>query len=343
MTVKGRALTIQNWPKADREAWKRTCLPGLRLRPGGAAARMKHSTRASLIRSYGYLLDHCLRREIFDPSAGAARYVTPDIIDGFLQELNVRVSSVSRASYISKIRRVATIFAPERDFTWLAEIESDLRYLARPRPKYGRIISSERLFRLGIEVMRRGEESTNLTELARARLVRDGLMIALLALCPIRLRNLADLRLGQHLRKIGETWWIILTASETKSNRPDERPVPEVLTTFIDRWVDHWRRFFRGAADAVWPSIKGGRLAYTYVGNIITKTTFRELGVAVNPHLFRDCAVYTVASTAGDQMGIACGLLQHSDPRVTEKHYNRGAISAASRRYQAIIRAMIDP
>ena len=99
---------------------------------------------------------------------------------------------------------------------------------------------------------------------------------------------------------------IILEAAETKSKRPDERPVPEILTSHIDRWLKHWRILFRNPDDAFWPSIKCGPLAYTYVGHIITETTRRELGVAVNPHLFRDCAVYTVARSwrpNGDRLG----------------------------------------
>jgi integrase len=83
--------------------------------------------------------------------------------------------------------------------------------------------------------------------------------------------------------------------------------------------------------------MKGGPLAYTYVGRIITETTRRELGVAVNPHLFRDCAVHTVAINAGDRMGIASGLLQHTDPRTTEKYYNKGASVSAVRKYQQIL------
>jgi integrase len=94
---------------------------------------------------------------------------------------------------------------------------------------------------------------------------------------------------------------------------------------------------FLKPADAFWPSTKGGPLAYTYVGYIITETTLRELGVAVNPHLFRDCAVHTVATAAGDRMGIASGLLQHTDFRTTEKHYNKGASIGAVRRYQQIV------
>ena len=162
-------------------------------------------------------------------------------------------------------------------------------------------------------------------------------MVALLAFCPIRLRNLADLRVGRQLRLIGDVWWIMLDGVETKAGRPDERPIPEVLSEAIHRWVGHWQLVFHPSDDAFWPSIKGGSLAYTYVGHIVTEVTRKELGVPVNPHLFRDCGVYTVATHAGDRMGIACGLLQHTDPRITEKHYNKGATFMAVGRYQQLV------
>jgi integrase len=303
---------------------------------------MKSSTRTSLVRSYGYLIEFCRRNGLLDQNAGAADPVTPEIIHAFIDELRHRVGSVTRASYIGKIRQVATILAPARNFTWLGEIEADLWYVARPRPKYHRIVPSHKLRALGLDLIRRGETNTRLTGLARARLVRDGLMIALLALCPIRLRNFAELRIGRQIRRIGETWWIILEAAETKSDRPDERPIPEILTPYIDHWLGCWRPVFHEPSNALWPSIKGGALAYTYVAYIITETTRRELGIAVNPHLFRDCAVHTVATTAGDRMGIASGLLQHTDERTTEKHYNKGASFNAVKRYQEILHLMTD-
>jgi hypothetical protein len=36
-------------------------------------------------------------------------------------------------------------------------------------------------------------------------------------------------------------------------------------------------------------------------------------------------------------MGITSGLLQHTDSRTIEKHYNKGASIAAVRRYQQIL------
>jgi integrase len=308
-----------------------------RLKPGGAAAHLRPSTRTSLVRAYGYLLDFCRRNRLLDENAAAGAHVTPKIIDLFVRDLHDRVGSVTRAIYVGRIRQMFRVLAPRRDLGWLRDIEVDLRYEARPRPKFHRIVPSRRLLALGLELIRRGEASSHLTNLTRARLVRDGLMVALLALCPIRLRNFAELRICQQIRRIGDTWWIILEAAETKSDRPDERPVPEILTPYIDRWLECWRPLFRNPDDGFWSSIKGGRLAYTYVGHIITQTTLRELGVAVNPHLFRDCAIYTIATEAGDRMGIGSGLLQHTDDRTIERHYNKGALIGAVRRYHQLI------
>jgi integrase len=341
MIEKIRALPPCHWPAAEREIWTQSCVAARRLKPGGAAARMKSSTRTSLVRAYGYLLEFCHRNGLLDQDAEAGVHVSPEIIDAFVNHLHGRVGSVTRTSYIGKIRRIAQILAPGRDLAWLGEIEADLRHAARPRPKYHRIVSSERLLVLGLELIRRGETSDPLTALGRARLVRDGVMIALLALCPIRLRNLAELHVGRQLLRVGDAWWVILEADETKTGRPDERPVPGIVAEAIERWLGHWRSSFHPSNDLFWPSIKGGSLAYTYVGHIITETTRRELGVAVNPHLFRDCAVYTVAINAGHRMGIASGLLQHADQRTVDKYYNKGASLDAVRRYQQILDQLI--
>src|SRR6266545_3345341 len=163
MPEKVRAVPPCDWPTAEREIWKQACVAAQRLRPGGAAARMKSSTRTSLVRAYGYLLEFCHRNGLLDQDAEAGAHVTPEIIDAFVHHLHGRVGSVTRASYIGKIRRIAQILAPGRDLVWLGELEADLRYAARPRPKYHRIVSSERLLALGLQLIKRGETSKYLT------------------------------------------------------------------------------------------------------------------------------------------------------------------------------------
>jgi hypothetical protein len=56
---------------------------------------MKEITRHDLARRYGYFLDYLQRLESLDPNAGAAAYVTPDRVEGYLAELQERLSSVT--------------------------------------------------------------------------------------------------------------------------------------------------------------------------------------------------------------------------------------------------------
>jgi integrase len=292
------------------------------------------------VRAYGYLLDFCLRTDRFDPQAAAAGHVTPAVMAAFLIELQTRGGSIARHNYLSRIDRMARLLAPGTDTAWLKEVVAEIKDHITPSTKAARIIPSSRLLRLGLELIERARASTTGTKLQIARLHRDGLMIAMLALCPIRLKNFASLQIGKHLRKIDDHWWIILAAEETKTGRADERPLPAILTPIIDQWIDTYRLCFLRSGDALWASTAGGTLAYTYVGAIITEATRRELGIAVNPHLFRDCAVFTVAHNAGSEMGIASALLQHTDPRVTETHYNRGSKVEAVKSFHRIITAI---
>ena len=330
-----RSLPRSAWPTADREAWELVCRPGRRLSRGGAASGMKPISRDMHARHYGYFLGCCAGVGLLDLNAEAAGHVTPTAINRFLSDLQ-NVGSVTRANYLTKVRRMAELLAPQREFSWLREIEAGLKEDARPQWKANRVVESDRLLALGIELMRRAEKAPSMTANERRRTYRDGLMIALLALCPVRLKNLVGLRIGQQIREVDGSWWIVLDGSETKTGRADERPIAPILTPFIRAWIDRWRPSFSQGNDWFWPSWKA-RLAYTYVGTVISRVTHRELGVTVNPHLFRDSAVLTVANHAGAHMEIASGLLQHTDPRVTEEHYNKGASTEAARRFQKLL------
>src|SRR5262249_56932256 len=85
------------------------------------------------------------------------------------------------------------------------------------------------------------------TDLAGARGVRNGLMMALLALCPIRLKNFAALEIGHTFKEVHGSWWIVLPSISTKSSRPDERRVPELLTPFIDQYLNQSRPVLLGS------------------------------------------------------------------------------------------------
>ena len=72
-------------------------------------------------------------------------------------------------------------------------------------------------------------------------------------------------------------------------------------------------------------------------GILISKITVETLGVDVSPHLFRTAAASTAAAYGGDTPNLATAILHHTDPRVTEEHYNRASSVTAAAEYARII------
>jgi integrase len=114
------------------------------------------------------------------------------------------------------------LLAPAVDFGWLAEIEKDLALVMEPRSKLDRLVFTPRLMEAGLALMAEAQGFAN-SDLTRARGMRNGLMIALLALCPIRIKNFAALQIGRTFKETNGGWWIALPGIRTKSHRPDER------------------------------------------------------------------------------------------------------------------------
>ena len=186
------------------------------------------------------------------------------------------------------------------------------------------------------------ETSAHLSRIARACQVRNGLMVALLALCPIRRKNFAALEIGRSFVEIRGTWWIVLSASETKERRADERPVTELLTPVIDSYLGRYRPVLVRSdrpASALWLSAQDGTpIADKYLADVIRMTTLRTVGVAVSPHLFRASGATTVAVHRGDNPHLASALLHHTHPSVTIAHYNRATSLSAAENFRQVIR-----
>jgi hypothetical protein len=71
---------------------------------------------------------------------------------------------------------------------------------------------------------------------------------------------------------------------------------------------------------------------------MISTTTLATVGVAVSPHLFRTCAASTAACRSGENPHLASALLHHTDPSVTNAHYNRATSLSAAERFRQIVR-----
>jgi integrase len=335
------SLPVHDWPVADRRAWEDACRPGSRLKAGGAASRLADASRNDFAIGYGAFLGFLQRTGRLERHQPAASQVKLLNVEAYIADLTARVGSVTVHAYVHHLRRGAELLAPTADFSWLAEIEKDLALVMEPRSKYDRLVFSGRLVEAGLALVTEAEQfATN--DLARARGVRNGLMIALLALCPIRLRNFAALEIGHTFKEVNGRWWIALPSVSTKSRRPDERCVPELLNPPIDVYLSQSRPVLLGSnrTNSLWlwiSSTSGGPLTKNNLSTLISKITLQTIGIDVSPHLFRTAAASTAAVYGGNTPHLASALLNHTDPRVTEEHYNRATSVSASKIYAEII------
>jgi integrase len=330
-----RSLKLSEWPVADRIAWEAACRPPQRLRRGGKAAHMKQVTQNDLARRYGQFLDHVARSIGLEADADPAAYVTPAIVGAYILELRARVSSVTLYGY--KLRRTAELLAPAIDFTWLREIEQDLEWNMRPASKLDRIVDSDRIVKAGLDLMHDAETNDKLSPFRRHLQYRNGLIIAFLAFLPLRLRNFAALKIGTTLVQVDGEWHVVIPARDTKSGRAEERRVHDLLQPLLTRYIDTYRRPLRPEDKALWIGGTGKGLSYSGCERIVTEVTRATLGVPISPHLFRACVASMAYLYAGDQPHLAAGILQHTDPTVTEAHYNRARGASFGRAFSELV------
>jgi integrase len=321
-----RSLGIEEWSATDQFAWKEAIRPAVRLQRGGAAAHLAKVSQSDIANRYGLYLDFLQRNGLFDVRSGAAGFVIPKYVQDYMVELKNRVSSVTLWNSIYKLRRAAECLAPDVNFGWLSEIEKDVAIVSEPKDKTDRLVLADRLLEAGLTLIQEAESFAP-TPMRRARNVRNGLMIALLSLHPLRIKNFATLQIGESIKKIEGHWWLIIDIKSTKTRRRDERRVPQFMTEIIDRYVDQYRQLLLGKKaqnSAFWiSSTRGTQFTIKNMGTLISRITKEAVGVDVSPHLFRMAAATTAAAYGTWTPHLATAVMGHRDKRITEEHYNR--------------------
>jgi integrase/recombinase XerD len=157
---------------------------------------------------------------------------------------------------------------------------------------------------------------------------QSGLIIALLAARPLRIRNFQAITIGESLRWDGGRYWLVFTIDDTKMRTPIEEPLPDDLIPYLEAFLRTWRpvllrqtRKFGGEPThrRLWVDRSGQPMKEFTLRSLIKRYTQKEFGTAVWPHLFRDCLLTSVAVDQPDLMRIGATLLGHASSRTGEK------------------------
>ncbi len=187
--------------------------------------------------------------------------------------------------------------------------------------------------------------ATQLSPVKAATLFRDGLIIALLSLMPMRRRNFVQLRLGTELTTTGKGYVVDIPAAATKTHRPFDFDWPDELVAPLETYLHVHRpelagrcyRWLGRAGDHLWVATSGSALTEMALYDIVTKRTKATFGIAINPHAFRDAAATTLAIHDPKHVRITAAILGHTSFQSTEKYYNQAHGLDAHRRYAEVL------
>src|SRR5258707_3118727 len=176
-----KSLPIALWPVADRNAWHAAMKPGDVFEPGGVASRWSPASRRKTALGYGRLLFWLQGRAELDPNVEPAARVTRERVSAYLEELKRTNRGHTIQNRIQELGDSMRAIAPQRDWRWLSRAAGRLRASTIPvRNKRARLRLVEELVADGFRLMTEAERDGTLSELGRAALYRDGLIMAFL-------------------------------------------------------------------------------------------------------------------------------------------------------------------
>lgn len=329
MTQPRKSLTLKDWPDTDRQCWLTACEKADWFENVGRAANWSPASQYDARYAYGiwlrFLSDHdpaVLTEAIHDR-------VSPVRIETLTRQLQKRVRSSTVAIYLDHLVMALRALSPDQDWQYLTALVRRLKHGIKPKAKQHRMVDIGRLYQLGIDLMGSGDPAQPLE-------YRDGLMIALLAACPLRRRTFSLIKIDEQLHFNGTAYWLSFRPGEIKNKRPFECPLPDDLTAYVTYYLDTIRPIFPGAHDhqGLWCSMKGQPMPADSIYKVICKRTAAKFGVPINPHLFRDCAATSLATHAPESVLAGVEILGHADTRALHTHYIHAQTQVAGKAYQ---------
>ncbi len=229
--------------------------------------------------------------------------------------------------------------APDRDWRWLVQLCTRLKCRAVPkRDKRARMRPTEEIYGAALRELERLSSAEAVKPRGRVKF-RTALMIAFLAARPVRLQNLVSMRLGIHLCKDPGGWSLYFPGQEVKNGQVLAFDLPPTLVPYLEHYLDVVRpQLLRETGhDHVWIGWTGAPLSPISTYGQILCGTERLLGVAINPHQFRDCAATSLAMASTSDALAAAALLGHRDFATTERHYIQARQIDANRRVTRVL------
>lgn len=341
-------LPFADWPEADRVMWARLTTSGGPLDDVGGLVHVRKTTLTALQAGYERWLHWVLTTHPEALADAPVERATPERLATWWKTLS-HLAPNTQHTLIARTVAVLSAAEPERDWSVHRHVVRRSDWIARhghSTRKTGRILPSGDLLEAGERLASVLAEEAP-TDLSEALSIRDGAMVALLALLPMRRRSFAELALGRSVLVGKDRIQIALSPEMTKNGLPWESPVPEAAAVILRRYLNDvrpWLMQRRGLKrhDMLWVGRCGEPIKHAAVALRVSTATTKTVGVRVSPHLFRDAAATTLSRLSPENARLIRPLLAHSGFGTAERHYIQAQGIETGRDYAAVLAGLME-
>ncbi len=328
-------LPRQKWPDADRKAFDAMFAKGGLLDDHGPLGHWQNNSCALMETQYARWLGWVRLAEPDALTLLPCDRATPERLRAWLTAMDY-LAPATQLGHVGSVIRLCRAISPQQ--CWIAHqaILAGLHYRTKqhgsPR-KTGRILPSEVLFEAGARLVQ--ANSGPISHPDQAVRLRDGAIICLLALMPMRRRALSELTLGNSLLLQADRIIICLYGTMTKNKQFWEAYVPDIVSEPLGAYLNIARPALLDRSphpqNAVWLGRNGAPLNINQFTRAIKKRTEALLNVNVSPHFFRDAAATTLARASPTSARMIKPILGHATSRIAEQHYIKADTISAGR------------
>jgi hypothetical protein len=250
-----------------------------------------------------------------------------------IEDFAVTLRTVAKYWVKADAATIASLDAIVRSLTirregMTAKNRERLRRLEDPRIRHALVSLPPKLMRMA--------ESGKLHPKRAALTAQIAVALEILLMAPMRMRNLRHLNSDQHLVRPARSdgaLHIVIPAQEVKNRIELDYPLPEESAALIGRYLDQFRPLLASAENrALFPGAGAGPKTDYALARQIIKTVLRNVGIRVNPHLFRHIAVKLHLDRHPGEHAIVTHALGNRSMDATALHY-AGLETAAAVRY----------
>jgi integrase len=175
-----------------------------------------------------------------------------------------------------------------------------------------------------------------------ARRMMLALAVGLLTVTAMRIDNLANLEPDRHVVKIGRVGatatLLIIPAEEIKTNKPIEAELSPAMERLLATYQrDYLPLLAVKPGGGLFVSRNGERCRTNSLATMVSRFIKREIGLEVNPHLFRHLAAKLVLEDDPTNIETARQLLGHGSTITTERAYTDLRTAPAYELYGRIV------